>query len=183
MDNIKQKKLNLSSSSDPLSDQTPSSARGNGGGGARQLIRASSLKNIGQKTDNRSIQDDYSFQSKPLSSARRRGSKNSIAIDISEASGIVDRDGGTGCCNMKLSDLKQDKQKATCYNPFEASILEQRKGHKSKYVGRSIESIRKKPSVSTMSRFATSGMSLRAVVSVTQHAFFLLLLSVVCVSL
>lgn len=166
MDKIKQKTLNLSTNGDPLSEQTPLSSRGSArGSGGRQLERRGSFKGGFYQRSDRNSFDDQSFLSKPLSSARRRGSKNSVAIDVSDVSNFVDYDGGSGCCNMKLADLKLEKYTSSCFNSFEAGIIEARRVNKIKHTGRSIQSIRKKPSMSSMSIFSNAGKSLRAVVS------------------
>lgn len=161
MDKIKQKKLILTPR-DPLSEQTPSSARGSArGSGSRQLAR----NGLSAKPDSRDDHSTSNNNSKPSSSLKRRGSKNSIAVDESEVSGVADQEGTASCCNMKLSDLRAEAFRDACYNPFEARLLDERRAHKSKYAGRSIQSIRKSPSVSAMSRFSSVGTSARSVVS------------------
>lgn len=59
--------------------------------------------------------------------------------------------GNNCCCNMKFSDLANENYRDNVYNPFEASIITDRKDNRSKHVGRSIASIRKNPNISTLS--------------------------------
>lgn len=114
------------------------------------ITRENSLKmSYNAKSDNSSriYPDDISRNSR----ARRN------SFDTSELS-VINAE-TKSCCNMKMSDLLNENYRDKVYNSFEASIIEERKGSRARHPGRSITSIKKNPSVHTLSLSGFTKMS------------------------
>jgi len=150
----------------PTGPETPRQQNRNSG---RGLTRENSQKlsyNAKSENSSRVFPEDVSRQSR----ARRN------SFDTSELSGAVNADTNKSCCNMKLSDLINEKYRDKVYNSFEASIIEERKGNRARHMGRSIPSIRKNPSVHTLSLAGFTNMTssisqFRAMVSCLSRYF------------
>lgn len=142
-----------SSSTSLESMQTASSHSNHSRGpSGRSISRGGSLKGSAllQRADSRIFPND---SSNVPNTARSKHN------DASEVSYPPDKDGSTECCNMKLSDLRIESLRHSCYNTFESDIVDARRANRERTPGRSIKSIKNSPNasfLSSLTKFSTS---------------------------